>query len=117
MTRQLAAGCSLWDAVLLDRELRFDGSPGDGRYRFAATYRVKEYTIRLRLQVDGYSRQSFAVAEVLAADLTWTTLIAAEPPARTFDAEGSVAAAEASAVSLLERACAVLPSAPKRVRR
>lgn len=49
------------------------GTTGQG-YTLTRAYQAGNFKIRVRVVRDGYARQSYAVAEVLSALLTWTEL-------------------------------------------
>jgi hypothetical protein len=50
------------------------GQTGQG-YCLTRVYKICGDVVRVRIERDAYLRQSFAVAEVLAADRTWTALV------------------------------------------
>jgi hypothetical protein len=100
----------------LDDELRLLTPGVHGHYRYTAVYRVEDrFTVRVRVRLDGYSHQSYAVAEVLAGDLTWSNLVDAVPPRPPDPATAEIDHARQVAEAVLVRACDVLP--PTRPRR
>jgi hypothetical protein len=82
-------------------------------YELARVHRVGRHTVRIRVRRDFYQAQSFAVAEVLNAALTWTPL-AGEPPATwhpwTPARSAAIAPLAPIADTLLDRARAILSS-------
>jgi hypothetical protein len=93
--------------MLLDSELRFTDQTSRSSYSYVAVYRTGPYTVRVRLRSATTRRESQAVAEVLAAGLTWTVLVDAEPPERT-RGEVDPASVAALADGLLARATVIL---------
>lgn len=58
-----------------------DESSGTGSQDYTLTqiHKVRGHVVRIRIRRDSYQQQSWAVAEVLAAGLTWTELASAHP--------------------------------------
>lgn len=52
--------------------------------KITRTYRLGQYTVRVRVARDSYMTQSYAVAEVLTPALTWTNLCE-QPPENFFE--------------------------------
>lgn len=48
-------------------------------YRLTQTHHLDGYTVRVRVHRDFYLHQSWAIADVLTPDLTWTELATAPP--------------------------------------
>lgn len=95
------------------------GVTGQG-YTLTRVHRIGTDTVRVRVERDSYTRQSFAVAEALSALLTWTEL-AADPPGNwhhtTPRSAGNgvevVGALGEIAGALLRRAAAILARPPE----
>jgi hypothetical protein len=86
-------------------------------YTLVAKTRDEQHTVRARIRVDFYARQSYAIAEVLSSQRTWTNLVDLPPSEWTDDLPSSVQVKtshqarqnlSALAVELVYRAVAIL---------
>ena len=99
-------------------ELDVAASVDRHRYGYTRTVRIGERVVRARVRRDYYPHQSLAVAEVLAADLSWTHLLDEAPGnwwASTPAPAGDVyAVAELGAIAegLINRAAEILAPPP-----
>lgn len=85
------------------------GTTANGGPRVTRTWHCGDYTVRARIAHDTYRRQSYAVAEVLTPELTWTQLC--EESAKDFHNYTNPPAASQLCIlanQLMRRACAIL---------
>jgi hypothetical protein len=101
--------------IPLDDELRLLTPGVHGHYRYVAVYRIEDrFTVRVRVRLDGYAHQSYAVGEVLAGDLTWSCLVDAAPPAPPGPTTAEIDHARQVTEAVLARVCEVLPPPQRR---